>query len=188
MVAHRRCRRHSGIALAFAILGLTLPPTIGVVPWFGEGSALAEADADVAILASLTVSFDDRGRFAAIHEKWTFGYDYSATARVQLDTDGNGVLDQIELDKAPNETLSWIGGFDYFTRITEDGQPVPRGPAEDVGVAFQAGRMVFEFTLPLTSPPRLAIQPSRFQTRSSSTTSNTIPPTSPSKAHRRIAV
>jgi tRNA threonylcarbamoyladenosine biosynthesis protein TsaE len=124
----------------------------------GDGRALAEADSDVAIDATVAVVFDEFGRFAAVREKWTFGYDYSAAARPGIDIDGNGSVDPGEVVNALNDALSWMGRVNYFTRISEGGQSVQEGHAEHLSVAFAAGRLVVEFTLPLAMPPRLAVQ------------------------------
>jgi ABC-type uncharacterized transport system substrate-binding protein len=136
-------------AFAVAVLGLLS---------LGDGAALAEADADVGIDATVTLRFDERGRFVAVRQKWTFDFAYSGTAGKLMDADANGTLDQAELENAPENVLSWMRRFGYFTRISEGDEPIAPGEATDVVVAFDAGRLVVDFTLPLVAPPRLAVQ------------------------------
>jgi ABC-type uncharacterized transport system substrate-binding protein len=145
----RRFVFRCGVAAALAV------SSAGAV---APGAALAEADADVAIYATLTVKFDDRGQFAAVGQTWTFGYDYSAMIRRRIDADGNGTLDRTELDSALHDTLAWIADAGYLTRISEGGQRLAQRAAEDISVAFPDGRLVVGFTLPLREAPRLAIQ------------------------------
>jgi hypothetical protein len=132
-------------------------PSLALLPGLGA-IAHAEADSDVAIDATVTVKFDERGNLAAIGERWTFGYDYSVAMRSSIDTDRNGVVDPAEVRAALSDALSWMGRAGYLTRVTEGGRAVALGPAGDVAVSFPIGRLVVDFTLPLVTPAAAARQ------------------------------
>jgi hypothetical protein len=143
------------LLIAAAIAALSAVPGL---PGADGGTAWAEADSDVAIDASLTLQFDDRGNLAAIRERWAFGYDYSVAMRGAVDPDRDGVVDARELAIALSDPLSWMARLDYFTRISDGGRHAGHAAAEDVAVTFPGGRMVVDFTLPLLAPPRFAVQ------------------------------
>jgi len=115
-------------------------------------AAPALAHPHVFPLVKVTALFDDAGRFAGVHEKWSFDYDYSAIAKEQTDTDGNGSVDDAEMAKAWTEGLAWVAHYDYFTRLTVAGRKVEHGPPQDVAPKFFAGKLYVEFTLPLAEP------------------------------------
>ena len=114
--------------------------------------APAAAHPHVFPLVKVTALFDDAGRFAGVHEKWSFDYDYSAIAKEQVDTDGSGSVDDAEMAKAWTEGLGWVTYYDYFTRLTVAGHKVEHGPPQDVTPKFFAGKLYIDFTLPLAEP------------------------------------
>jgi ABC-type uncharacterized transport system substrate-binding protein len=105
-------------------------------------------------VVTITVQFDDAGRFSGVHEKWSFDYDYSGVVKSTIDKDGDGSASPDELTAAlgMDGVLSWLALGDYMTRLTLGGRPVARGEVKDPDVKFYAGKLLIEFTVPLKEP------------------------------------
>jgi ABC-type uncharacterized transport system substrate-binding protein len=103
---------------------------------------------------TITVLFDDAGRFSGVHEKWSFDYDYSGVVKASSDSDGDGSVTPEELTKAMGQdgVLSWLPAANYFTRLTFAGRPVANAMPQDVEAKLFAGKLFIEFTLPLSEP------------------------------------
>ena len=123
-------------------------------------AAAAPASAHPHVWFTVTVApaFDDAGRFASVHEKWYFDYDYSLLIGSQLDQNGDGVFSVDELIKTltGDGPLAWILGKDFFTLLTVAGQKIDHGPAQDISVGVIDAKLVVEFTLPLAEPQAAA--------------------------------
>ncbi len=118
------------------------------------GAGPAGAHPHVWMTVKVAPAFDAEGRFASVHEKWFFDYDYSTIVGGQLDGDGDGVFTVDELIKviSPGGPLDWIPQKNWLTLLTIAGKKVAPGPAHDISVGVVDSKLVVEFTLPLTEP------------------------------------
>ena len=89
----------------------------------------AEAHPHVWIDATVTPIFDEAGRFAAIHEKWTFDAAFTEGIGPDLDVNKDGILEDSEIQNVTGGGSLWFVTPNYFTRITIAGRPVGRFPA-----------------------------------------------------------
>jgi ABC-type uncharacterized transport system substrate-binding protein len=123
----------------------------GTVTLSGEAKAHPHDTLEVMVAPS----FDLQGRLVSVGETWTFGYDYTDVAKIQLDDNRDGSVDQAELDAAFDYVLAWIPESDFFTRITVAGKPIGHGPATGLSVGLTSDKLVVQFVLPLKAPSRV---------------------------------
>jgi ABC-type uncharacterized transport system substrate-binding protein len=114
----------------------------------------AAAHPHVWMTVTVAPTFDADGRFASVHEKWFFDYDYSLLIGSQLDADGDGQfsVDELVATISPGGLLGWIGEKNWLTLLTVGGQQIPRGAVSNISVGVVESRLTVEFTLALPEP------------------------------------
>lgn len=112
----------------------------------------AAAHPHVWVEVTVEVVFDDAGRLAEVREHWLFDANLNADMAVLNDLDRNGVLSDEEAGRAIANNMGWIPYFDYFTRITSDGEAVEPAPASRFEVSFVEDRFRLDLTLPIAAP------------------------------------
>jgi ABC-type uncharacterized transport system substrate-binding protein len=114
----------------------------------------AAAHPHVFVDTIVEVVFDASGAFSAVHEVWYFDYEFGDVVKLQADLQGNnnGQAEPAELTALIDGPLSWIEGYNFFTRVTLGGRVVEHLPAETIDIRVERSRLVVEFTLPLAEP------------------------------------
>lgn len=112
----------------------------------------ASAHPHVWVTARTDVVFDDSRRVTALRHVWTFDEMYSSWA-VQ-DAGGAGGVDPALLRTLAEENALSLHEFDYFTQMKADGAEQDFLQPVDYAMAYENGRLVLSFTLPLARPAR----------------------------------
>lgn len=116
----------------------------------------ATAHPHVFITAKVTPIFDAEGRFAAVHEHWSFDQDVTGPALNRPVRDGRLEAADVAAAMSGGGPLAWIRRHAYLTRLTIAGRQVLAGEARDIGVWVRPPGVVVEFTLPLAEATTVA--------------------------------
>jgi len=115
-------------------------------------AAPADAHPHVWINMRSDVVFDDKGEVNAIAVEWTFDDGYAQLALDGLDTNGDGVYSQSELEPLTQENLKSLKDYNYFVVPRVNGKVVAIGDPVDYGQIYSNGKLELHFTVPLTAP------------------------------------
>ena len=115
-------------------------------------AAPAFAHPHVWIAMRSDVVFNDKGEVSGIAVEWTFDDGYAQVALDGLDTNGDGVYSQSELEPLTTENLSSLKDYNYFIVPRVNGQIVPMAEPVDPGQIFSNGKLELHFTVPLATP------------------------------------
>jgi ABC-type uncharacterized transport system substrate-binding protein len=127
----------SAAALAASILLLATP---------------AFAHPHVWITMRSDVVFNDKAEVTGIAVEWTFDDGYTQMALDGLDTNGDGVYSQTELEPLTQENLKSLKDYNYFIVPRVDGKVVTISEPAEYGQIYSNGKLALHFTVPLTSP------------------------------------
>ena len=116
------------------------------------GAAPAFAHPHVWIVMRSDVVFNDKGEVSGIAVEWTFDDGYAQVALDGLDTNGDGVYSQDELDPLTKENLSSLKDYNYFVVPRVNGKVVPIGEPIEPGQIYSSGKLELHFTVPLATP------------------------------------
>jgi ABC-type uncharacterized transport system substrate-binding protein len=98
------------------------------------------------------VVFNDAGLITGVNLTWAFDDGYAQMALDGLDTNGDGVYNQDELDPLTKENIESLKDYDYFTVMRFNGQKQPQGPVVEYGQIYSNGRLELHFQVPLKTP------------------------------------
>ena len=112
----------------------------------------AEAHPHVWVDMQSDVVFNDQGLISAINLTWTFDDAYAQLALDGLDTDGDGVYSQAEIEPLTKENMESLKGYDYFTAVRFDGQKQPIGKVTESGQIWSNDKLQLHFRVPLKTP------------------------------------
>jgi ABC-type uncharacterized transport system substrate-binding protein len=98
------------------------------------------------------VVFDDQGRIIGLNLMWTFDDAYAKLALDGLDTNGDGVYSQDELDPLTKENLNSLKDYDYFTVMRFNGKKQPFGAVTEYGQIWSDEKLELHFQVPLKTP------------------------------------
>lgn len=104
------------------------------------------------------IVFNDKAEATGIAIEWTFDDGYAQMALDGLDTNGDGVYSQSELDPLTQENLKSLKDYNYFVVPRVDGKIVAINDPTDYGQIYSNGKLELHFTVPLAAPvdPRKA--------------------------------
>jgi ABC-type uncharacterized transport system substrate-binding protein len=114
--------------------------------------APADAHPHVWITMRSDVVFDDKGEVNGIAVEWTFDDGYAQLALDGLDSNGDGVYSQSELEPLTQENLKSLKDYNYFVVPRVNGKVVTIGDPVDYGQIYSNGKLELHFTVPLTAP------------------------------------
>jgi ABC-type uncharacterized transport system substrate-binding protein len=97
------------------------------------------------------VVFNDRGLITAIDLEWTFDEGYAEMALDGLDTDGDGVYSQAELDPLTKENIKSLKDYGYFTVPRVNGEIAQIGEVTEYGQTYN-DKLTLHFQVPLATP------------------------------------
>lgn len=115
-------------------------------------SAPAFAHPHVWIAMRSDVVFNDKGEVSGIAVEWTFDDGYAQMALDGLDTNGDGVFSQDELEPLTKENLSSLKDYNFFIVPRVNGDVVPLAEPIDPGQIYRNGKLELHFTVPLATP------------------------------------
>ena len=112
----------------------------------------ASAHPHVWIAMRSDVVFNERAEITGIAIEWTFDDGYAQMALDGLDTNGDGVYSQDELDPLTQENLKSLKDYNYFVVPRVNGKIVNIGDPVDYGQIYSNGKLELHFTVPLAAP------------------------------------
>ena len=112
----------------------------------------AQAHPHVWISMRSYVVFNDKAEVSGIAVEWTFDDGYAQMALDGLDTNGDGVYSQSELEPLTQENLKSLKDYNYFVVPRVNGKVVTIGEPVDYGQIYSNGKLELHFTVPLTAP------------------------------------
>jgi ABC-type uncharacterized transport system substrate-binding protein len=98
------------------------------------------------------VVFNDKGLITGIDLEWTFDDGYTQMALDGLDTDGDGVYSQSELDPLTRENIESLKDYNYFTVPRVNGEVAPVGAVTDYGQIYSNNKLTLHLQVPLVTP------------------------------------
>jgi ABC-type uncharacterized transport system substrate-binding protein len=98
------------------------------------------------------VVFDDKGLITGLNLMWTFDDAYAQLALEGLDTNGDGVYSQAELEPLTKENLESLKDYDFFTVMRFNGEKQPFGPIVESGQIYSNNKLQLHFQVPLKTP------------------------------------
>ena len=119
-----------------------LAPGVAAIGLAGQ----AAAHPHVWIEIRSDVIFNDEGKITGINLIWSFDDGYTQVALEGLDTNGDGVYSQQELDPLTKENIASLKDYEYFTVMRVNGEKVgARDTALKAGdcVVLQVGKRKF---------------------------------------------
>lgn len=112
----------------------------------------AQAHPHVWIDMRSDVVFNEAGLITALNLIWTFDDGYAQIALEGLDTDGDGVFSQAELDPLTRENMNSLKDYDYFTVIRFNGEKQAFGDVTEYGQIWSNNKLQLHFQVPLATP------------------------------------
>lgn len=117
----------------------------------GTGSA-AVAHPHVWIDMRSDVVFNAQGLISGLNLTWTFDDGYAEVALEGLDTDGDGVYSQAEIEPLTKENMNSLKDYDYFTVIRYNGEKQAFGEVTEYGQIWSNNKLQLHFQVPLVTP------------------------------------
>jgi ABC-type uncharacterized transport system substrate-binding protein len=112
----------------------------------------AEAHPHVWIEMQSDVVFNDQGLIQAVNLTWTFDDAYTQMALDGLDTNGDGVYSQPELDPLTKENMASLKDYDYFTVMRFNGEKQALSAVTEYGQIWSGNKLELHFQVPLKTP------------------------------------
>lgn len=116
-----------------------------------SGSA-AHAHPHVWVSMRSDIVFTDDGLIKGVNLEWVFDDNYTQMALDGLDTDGDGVYSQTELDPLTKENINSLKDYDYFTVMRGGGKKLEIGEVTEFGQIWSNERLSLHFHVPLKAP------------------------------------
>lgn len=105
------------------------------------------------------VVFNGQGQIEAVNLTWTFDDAYAQLALEGLDTNGDGVYSQSELDPLTKDNITTLKDYDYFTVMRVNGAKQALGDVTDYGQIWSNDKLEMHLQVPLKTP----VDPTRGQ-------------------------
>jgi ABC-type uncharacterized transport system substrate-binding protein len=98
------------------------------------------------------VVFNDKGQISAVNVIWTFDDAYAQMALDGLDTNGDGVYSQAEIEPLTKENMNSLKDYDYFTVMRFSGTRQELGEVTEFGQIWSNDKLQLHFQVPLKTP------------------------------------
>lgn len=99
--------------------------------------------------------FDAEGRMQGLLQTWLFDEGYSAFVTEGTVTDADGRPAQALLEDLLAENMTNLAPYDYFTKVTLDGDRVGFAPVTEMSTRMVGDRLEIRFLLPFAGPVAL---------------------------------
>ena len=128
----------------------------GVMMFAASGSVMAHPH--VWIEMESDVVFNDQGLIQGVNLTWSFDDAYTQMALDGLDTNGDGVYSQSELEPLTKENMASLKDYEYFTVMRVNGEKQEIGDVGEYGQIWSDNKLKLHFQVPLKTPvdPRAA--------------------------------
>lgn len=108
------------------------------------------------VTTHLAVVLDAAGRVSALRNEWTFDAAFSSWAVQGLDTNGDGVLSEAELQELADDYMSGLGEYGFYIFAGEGAQNVSLSAAPDPRMRLADDRLVLDFDVVPAKPLEFA--------------------------------
>ncbi len=125
---------------------------LSAVLTFGLCAAPASAHPHIFIDAKATIIFDDAGAVKGIRNVWTFDEAYSAWSIQGLDTNGDGVTSQEEMQPLADDNMEGLSEYEYYTFAGEGPGNLKFTHGHDPSLRYVGGRTTLSFEVDLDKP------------------------------------
>jgi ABC-type uncharacterized transport system substrate-binding protein len=98
------------------------------------------------------IVFSDDGLIKGVNLEWTFDDGYTQMALDGLDTDGDGVYSQAEIEPLTKENIASLKDYEYFTVMRVDGEKQEIGEVSEFGQIWSNDKLALHFHVPLKKP------------------------------------
>lgn len=112
----------------------------------------ALAHPHVWVTAQTEILFDETRRVTALRHVWTFDEMYSNWAVQDVGGSAGAVVEPARLQTLAEENALSLHEFGYFTQMKANGLDQSFGAPTDYAMAYENGRLILSFTLPLAQP------------------------------------
>ena len=131
--------RHVGLFALAVLLAPSLAPP-----------AIAHPHVWITMRSDVVVTGD--GLIKGLNLEWTFDDNYAQMAMDGLDTNGDGVFSQSELDPLTKENIASLKEYEYFTVMRVAGEKQEIGEVTEFGQIWSNGKLALYFHVPLKAP------------------------------------
>lgn len=98
------------------------------------------------------IVFTDDGLIKGVNLEWTFDDGYTQMALDGLDTDGDGVYSQAEIEPLTKENIASLKNYEYFTVMRAGGDKLEIGEVVEFGQIWSNDKLSLHFHVPLKTP------------------------------------
>ena len=126
--------------------------TAGILALGLVAAAPAQAHPHVWIAMNSDVVFNGQGEIQGLNLVWTFDDAYTQMALDGLDSNGDGVYSQSEIEPLTKENMNSLKDYDYFTVMRLNGEKLALGPVTEYGQIWSNDKLQLHFQVPLKVP------------------------------------
>ena len=123
---------------------------LALLPIALAGEAMAHPHVWIEMRSDIV--FSDDGKIKGVNIIWTFDDNYTQMALDGLDTNGDGVYSQPELDPLTKENIASLEDYDFFTVMRFNGEKLAIGKVTEYGQIWSADKLQLHFQVPLKDP------------------------------------
>ena len=98
------------------------------------------------------IVFGDDGKITGVNLIWSFDDGYTQMALDGLDSNGDGVYSQEELDPLTKENIASLKDYEYFTVMRVNGEKQASGEVTEFGQIWSNDKLQLHFQVPLKEP------------------------------------
>jgi ABC-type uncharacterized transport system substrate-binding protein len=115
-------------------------------------SAPAQAHPHVWIEMRSDVVFNEQGMIQGLNVIWTFDDNYTQMALDGLDTNGDGVYSQSEIEPLTKENINSLKDYGFFTVMRFNGEKQEIGEVTEFGQIWSNDKLQLHFQVPMKAP------------------------------------
>jgi ABC-type uncharacterized transport system substrate-binding protein len=98
------------------------------------------------------IVFTDDGLIKGVNLEWTFDDDYTQMALDGLDSNGDGVYSQAEIEPLTKENIASLKDYEFFTVMRVNGEKQEIGEVAEFGQIWSNDKLALHFHVPLKKP------------------------------------
>jgi ABC-type uncharacterized transport system substrate-binding protein len=119
----------------------------------GVGASVpAQAHPHVWIEMRSDVVFNEQGMIQGLNVIWTFDDNYTQMALDGLDTNGDGVYSQSEIEPLTKENINSLKDYGFFTVMRFNGEKQEIGEVTEFGQIWSNDKLQLHFQVPMKAP------------------------------------
>ena len=121
----------------------------------------AHAHPHVFVEANMDVVLDDEGKFTELRFVWRFDEVFSTTIQFDYDSNGNGKMDDNEVQEISDTVKESIAEYDFYTAMRSGTKALQFYEPEEIKTYFKDGQMIMLLALEPETPYDFANGPLR---------------------------